>query len=64
MNARLKRKQAAIRCRNTEPMRRRLWRQIARRIQAGTLSEAGAARLKREFWERVYEDQQTSKRSS
>ena len=45
-------------------MRRRLWRQIARRIQAGTLSEAGAARLKREFWERVYEDQQTSKRSS
>jgi hypothetical protein len=51
MTAKVKRNEAALRCRNTESLRIRLFRMIKAGVEAGKLSDAEAAQLRREFWE-------------
>ena len=51
MTAKVKRNEAALRCRNTESLRVRLFRIIKAGVEAGKLSDQEAAQLRREFWE-------------
>jgi hypothetical protein len=51
MTAKVHRNEAALRCRNTESLRVRLFRMIAAGLKDGKLSEREAVQLRRDFWE-------------
>jgi hypothetical protein len=51
MTAKVQRNEAALRCRNTESLRVRLFRMIKAGVETGKLSANEATQLRREFWE-------------
>ena len=51
---------AAMRCENTEHLRRGLWVRLGRMVARGKLTASQAAEAKREFWEARRADQRAA----
>ena len=62
MTAKVQRNEAALRFRNTESLRVRLFRMIAAGLKDGKLSNDEAAQLRREFWEARARDKKAAGR--
>ncbi len=56
-NNRILKAEAELRLRNTEQIRRRVFRQVAIRLGRGELTEREAAAIRRQFWEDRLRDQ-------
>jgi hypothetical protein len=56
MSQRTEQHAAKMRCANTETQRRKLWRELHRKQDAGELTGREVAQFKQEFWDTRRED--------